>query len=380
MIKLCSKSDCTGCAACVNICSQRAISFILDHELFEQPVINHGLCRECHQCEQACPVINDIPQNSIPKVYAGFAKDTRIRTESSSGGLFSVFANDFIKNNGVVFGAAFDQNLHVRHISAMSEDELIPLRGSKYVQSDIAFSFRETKKYLQEKRPVFFTGTPCQIAGLYGFLGGKHENLFTCDLVCHGVPSPLFFKNYLLDIQRQKNITIDHVCFRKMDGWYVEMSFTRQKDIICPDFDMNYYLHAFLKSYSCRQSCYQCKFAKVPRVADISIADFWGIERDDDFRDNASKGVSLLLINNQKGQILFEKCQSELFYKIKSIDEALIENHNISNPSKKPVERDSFYTDYQTMSKQVFLKKYNLSLSSVVRAKIKIKKAFSLTR
>ena len=196
-MQICDENLCTGCAACVNICSNNAISMITDAKGFLRPIIDNNKCISCGLCAKKCPQNNDIVLNTQCNIYASMAKNDKIREDSSSGGIFSLLAEEVLKEGGAVFGAELKPDMRVCHTCVDNINELYKLRGSKYLQSDIGLVFRDIKEYLCSGKSVMFSGTPCQIDGLYKFLGNKPENLITIDLLCHGVPSCAVFKKYI---------------------------------------------------------------------------------------------------------------------------------------------------------------------------------------
>ena len=236
-------------------------------------------CVGCGLCEKRCPVLSPLSfDNAItPRAFALWSVPDR--TVSSSGGAFSAFARKILDNGGIVFGAAFDEKLRCHHIKVDKLEELPPLRGSKYVQSELDGVFLEVKDCLKNGQQVLFTGTPCQIAGLYAYLHKDYDNLLTLDLACHGTPSNAVFQSYLSKLRTLKKCKISSFEFRRRNGWGIAPSISDRGKLI-PIFDIeNLYMCAFEKAALFRQSCYICPFAKLPRVGDCSIADFWGIGR-----------------------------------------------------------------------------------------------------
>lgn len=342
MPQLADSMKCTGCAACANSCNHQAITMQPDAEGFLMPVVDGEKCVECKLCEKSCPVItvNECTNTVSPKTFAMWSNPDR--TVSSSGGAFSAFARVILAKGGVVFGAAFDKELNCRHTEAHTLEELAPLRGSKYVQSDNGTIYNAVKKYLKEDRWVLYTGTPCQIVGLYAFLRKSYDKLVTLDLACHGVPSNKIFQAYLkkLKIYRPGLAGLEGYEFRRRNGWGKAPSITVRSKLT-PIYDTDaLYMCAFDRAAIFRNCCYDCKYARMPRVGDCSIADFWGLGRyGKPFKHNVLKGVSLILVNNEKGEAIVSEMK-DVFIEERTLEEALIENHNLKSPSKKDSCRD----------------------------------------
>ena len=368
MPQLAEYKDCTGCSACANVCAHSAIIMKANQDGFLYPDIDDSLCVQCSLCEQVCPILKVIPTGNTetPKVFAMWHNQDR--TVSSSGGAFSALARNVLAQGGKVFGAAFDEDLNLRHISISSTDELSLLRGSKYVQSNIGSTLKEVKKLLIGGKPVLYCGTPCQIAGLKSFLRKPYSNLLTLDLVCHGVPSSKIFQSYLNKLQKELNIEkIQSYQFRHLEGWGFSPSVKveeKTKKLYGTD---NLYMEAFSASALFRESCYHCPFAKLPREGDCSIADFWGIGRHGiPFKYDVMKGVSLILVNNKQGEDAIKRLQDS-FVMERDLKEALIENHNINHPSVRHPYRDEIIKDFlnENTSLSQINNKYHLVDSSL---------------
>lgn len=309
-ISLIKEADCYGCGACYNKCPCNAIVMKANHEGFLFPEIDSEKCINCGLCLKACPVQTHAYKNSSsPECYAVLAKD-ELRLKSSSGAAFSLMAEYIFSQNGYVCGASFNSDYTaVEHIIVSNNEGLEKLRGSKYVQSNTLSVYAEIETLLKENKTVLFTGCPCQIAGLYSFLGKNYEKLYTADLVCHGVPSPKAYKKF---IQQFKNHgTIANVSFRdkRKFGWNVSATIEYENgEIDQKSRSQSSWMKSFLGLISLRKSCGHCQFAKIPRQGDITLADFWDIDKYKKSLDD-KKGTSLILVNNEKGQVLFDFIQ-----------------------------------------------------------------------
>lgn len=344
MIKLASKEKCTGCAACYNACGRNAISMAADEEGFLFPVIDGKQCVECGLCIKSCRVLSEKPNENTEKPKAFAVWSDADRTVSSSGGAFSAFSRLILVNKGLVFGAAFDERLQCQHKAVDNVEGLGQLRGSKYVQSFIGDTFKQVKEALRQDRCVLYCGTPCQIAGLKTYLRKDYDKLLLVDLACHGVPSQAVFDAYIAKISTRfagKGI-VDGFEFRRRDGWGKATSVSlggKFRSLFGKD---NLYMAAFDNSMTFRRSCYSCPFAKLPRVGDVTLADFWGLGRHGKpFKHNVMKGVSLVLVNNEKGERFMSQLGDGVFVEERTLDEALIENHNIQHPSTLNPQRDN---------------------------------------
>ena len=328
MIEIQNRGDCSGCAACAAACPRQAIEMNADQEGFLYPVINSAKCIDCGICDNMCQAKNMIKRKREPLAYACWNKNDSVRMCSSSGGVFYVLAEFIIAHGGVVFGAAFDEELMVRHVAVDSMDQVYRLQGSKYVQSIIGRTYIEAKKLLDEGRYVLFTGTPCQIDGLLHYLCHDYELLYTQDIICHGVPSPIVWKRYLnyQEQQYKKPLVREPLPSfrRKEEGWKrYSISLSFDKDIEYRKYHKeDCYMQAFLKNLSLRPSCYECHSKTKIRNSDITLADFWGIEHMlPEMFDN--KGTSLVLTNSEKGKHLFELLKSRLHWREVDFEEAV---------------------------------------------------------
>lgn len=337
--------DCCGCSTCFNICPVQAITMQEDREGFKYPKIDERSCINCGKCEKACPVLHaeTAGRTLHPAFYAVWNRQDEARLSSSSGGVFRVLAEDVLADGGVVYGAAFDVHNRLRHVRAESADALVPLTGSKYVQSEIGTAFCQVRADLKNGRRVLFTGTPCQVAGLYAFLGGDDANLLTADVLCHGVPSPAVFERYLESLGVGEKCRIE---FRNKDnGW-------KKYEVVVGDrvhetFRANAYMKGFLSNLYLRPSCASCRFVGCRRPGDLTLGDFWGAgnfrKRYDD-----DKGTSLVLLNSPKARSIFQTLQDKfsLAEQVPS-DSAVPFNPSLVHASKPDARRAAFFDDFE---------------------------------
>ena len=317
MIKITDKADCCGCGACVQCCPKQCITIHQDEEGFDYPVVNSDDCISCGLCEKVCPILNYGKSKKPLKVYAAKNINEEIRLKSSSGGIFTVLAQEVIRRGGVVFGVAFDKDWNVYHTYTENMDGLAAFRGSKYVQSKVGSSYKQVRSFLKDGRDVLFTGTSCQIAGLKRFLIKDYPSLLTVEILCHGVPSPKVWQRYLTEKKTQFQCRdICQVNFRnKKEGWaqyYFIIDFKNGAQYNTPFYEDTYF-KGFLNDLYLRPSCYSCKCKNGRSNSDLIIADYWNInEALPDYNDN--KGVSLVLVNSSKGLSIMNRLSAQIDY------------------------------------------------------------------
>ena len=363
---------CTGCAACAAICPTDAITMQSDQEGFLQPNVHSALCIDCDLCKKVCPVtraekivMHETPEQSprqLPVVWAAWNKDSEMRRQSSSGGVFTVLAENVLEKGGVVVGAAFDEQLVVRHCLVETKEDLHRLRGSKYIQSEISPRlYQEVQRLLNQGRHVLFAGTPCQVAGLRNYTQKSCENMYCCDIVCMGVPSSLLFHKYI-DWKNTQSESKIHSCgFRdKSFGWKSPRMTLGYKNGSFECVHQSAYYLAFLKRIALRFSCYACQFKGVTRGGDITLADFWGVAKRYPEYDTDDRGTSLVLVNSSKGQTWLDSCRSRLFCGPADIDTAIAGNPMLVRPAERPAERDTFYYDLDALAFKALIRKYQL--------------------
>lgn len=343
---------CTGCRACEQICPKSAISMVANNEGFLESSINYSRCIDCGLCRLVCPQ-NKAPELNTPlKVYAVRDIDDKEIRKSASGGAFVVAARNILSKGGIVVGAAYNNDMSVSHIIVNSLDDLQKLQSSKYVQSDTYHTFKKVREGLKKGTLVLYSGTPCQIAGLKGFLRKEYDNLYTMDLICHGVASPKLFSKYLSWLSHKLKCEIIDYNFRdKSIAWGLEYMIKvkhKSKAKARPSSLDPYYYH-FLKGDTYRECCYCCKYSQRDRIGDITIGDYWGIEKEHpDFY--SSKGVSCLLVNSKKGMRLWNMISKDFAFIESSFEKSAKANHNLKSPTLRPSIRDRIYNHIDEIS------------------------------
>lgn len=309
MIDILNKWECCGCEACSQVCPTSAITMEHDSEGFLYPKVNVELCVECGRCEGVCPVIHPAAPREAKRVYAAYSADDTLRAVSSSGGVFSLLATQILRDGGVVVGAHYNEKFEVEHVAIDDESKLAELRGSKYSQSRIGDIFVQVATALRSERKLLFVGTPCQVAGLKRYLGRDYENLYLADFICHGVPSPMVWSRYLEYYSAQNDVVIERLSHRdKSQGWRrYSFAFEGRKSGGAPFksvelFTSNLYSLGYLKDLYLRPSCYKCPTRAFGSGSDITVADFWSVEKL--FKDD-DKGCSMVIPFSQKGVELF---------------------------------------------------------------------------
>lgn len=355
MIEIVDKRKCTGCGACVNACPYDIIHFQEDEEGFVYPMVDAERCVNCHLCEKACPFLNEpaslsTNEMSFPQFYAGQLGNRRELMDVSSGGAFWAFVEAIIAQNGVVYGAIQRDVDNIFHFRAEDIEAAKQLRRSKYFQSDTAFTFRQVKKDLNSNRIVLYSGTGCQIAGLRSYLGKNFDNLYTCDVVCHGVPSRKVWKVYRKEKEKREGKIIDDLVFRdKSAGWsHNQYKITYQDGTIEKEDSTKQLFHAgYLSGLFYRPSCGCCRFATLSRCSDVTLADYW--KYTGQFHQSGHDlGVSLITVNTGKGLRLLELSSKYLLYEITSKELALSScRHLDEHPCENPQRADFFQSFYK---------------------------------
>lgn len=376
MISIINSKDCCGCTACVSICTHNAISMIPDSLGFLYPKVDVTKCVDCGLCDTVCQ-FNDKYDCSLnlvePIAYAARHKDISEVMKSRSGAVFVALSDRIIEKGGVVYGAGYQDHFRVVHKRAMTKNERDEFRGSKYVQSDLTGIFAEVKKDLKDGRKVLFSGTPCQTAGLNSFVGKKlRENLYLIDIVCHGVPSPYIWRDYLAYLERKKGSELIYVNFRDKTkyGWAAHTEsfiFKDEKKIDSRLYSQLFYSHLIL-----RHSCGVCHFTNLNRPSDITLADFWGWEKVDSTFNIDDKGCSLVLCNTQKGNDLFYAVIESM--NIIPVDLAQIIQPNLEHPTTIPLNRDYFEETYAKYGFKKTMKFFGFTINDTFISKVRIRK------
>lgn len=371
MLKVFSLGErCTGCAACFASCPHRAITMRENQEGFLFPHLNESLCVNCGKCDQSCPILKEVVDRQmpdsryVPEAFAVNNKDLGLRISSTSGGFFSELAKYCLDDGFYVCGAVFDENFNVRHIVTNKLEDLTRLKGSKYAQSDTTFIFPEVERLLKGGDKVLFCGTPCQVGGLRSFLGQDYESLALCSFICLGVGSPVAFRCYLKDIEEKYQAKIISFQFKNKDnGWHLFSSkaLLNNGNAYLADRYHDPYMTAFLRHKNIyRKSCYQCSFRKLPIVADIVMADFWGVEKlFPELDDNC--GTSAILISTPKGKELFRAIDNNLEVIKSDFQDVIAENMALFHNPVEKGDRVGFFAALREMPFEKAVRKFNLA-------------------
>lgn len=365
------KNRCCGCGACAVACPQACIRLVPDEEGFDYPVIDEANCTDCGRCLQVCGVQNEPCLHEVRQTYAAWHADAGIRAASTSGGAFSALADVTFVENGLVAGAAFTDDFKgVEHRLASSWQEAEAFRGSKYVQSQTQTCFAEIVKALDQGRNVLFTGTPCQVASLRR-LTGDPDNLKTCDIVCHGVPSPEVFRSYLEEAEQKNNSKVVSYEFReKHHGWnFPQVVVSFENGVVrrfIPWADS--FFHGFSLNVFLRPSCYRCPFAAGDRVGDLTLGDCWRVAASHPQYDD-NRGTSLLLVNTEKGREMVSQVADRLVSHEYDFELARKRNHTLYAPSTECSRRGAFFSNFRQHKKFGLAANEYLNLLFVMRKK-----------
>lgn len=363
MREIVDKNQCYGCGACEQVCPVGCISMQPDSRGFLYPIIDEEKCINCGKCQKHCIARQGESDDSLEQVcYIGVHKNEDIWMNSASGGAFSAIVEALNCENLIVFGAAYTEKNEVWHIHINGIEELAKLRKSKYVQSRLGEAYKDVQEFLQEGKRVVFSGTPCQIAGLYSVLGKDYENLYTLDLICTGVTSPLLLSKNMSMLEKKYKGSIRGVDMRykvqTKDGWNIgdtEIVFEDGRRL--RNKDTRLYRHVYGQKLAYRDSCYHCRYAKSSRGADITIGDWWGnIGQLSDIKEH--KGISLMLFNSKKGKELIPVLKEKMYMSEMDFELAQKDNPTLNSPTKKEVRYERFWHDFDRIRDERLFKKY----------------------
>lgn len=368
--------NCTGCGACVQRCPKQCISWATKEFDFRYPRVDEATCINCGLCEKVCPIDKELKVPTAQKAYAAVHKDSSVLEKSTSGGAFTALADTIFSQGGVVYGAAMLNDMQVKHIRTENRTAFAELRSSKYLQSDTGTTYQMVEQDLKQGKVVLYSGTPCQIDGLKCFLRKEYENLYTADIVCHGVGSQAYFDRYM-EFAKERYGKIKALRFRSKEyaGWscgggvVVVGTSNSEKKIPYRDFD-NYYYSYFLSGDIYRKCCYSCKYANTKRVGDFSLGDYWGVEALN-LPLQTENGCSLLLVNNERAKKLLETVV-DLDKVETTIEQAAHCNKQLNEPSRLPESRQKRIEEYVSMNGQQIQKMYlKTHRKTVVKGKMK---------
>jgi len=361
MQSVCSAEKCVGCAACSDVCPIQCISMQFDLEGFLISVIYEENCIDCGKCVKVCPAVNiAIGSNGNFDGYMCWNKDTIARIESSSGGVFSCIADYVLEQYGIVYGAAFDDKFNLKHIRISSKRELPQLRGSKYIGSNLSGVYKSVKSDLEDGRYVLFSGTPCQNNALKNYLSKDYEKLITCDFVCHGVGSTKYFNDCLNYLKRKYDSNIKNISFRKKYYGYLkptfEIRFTNEK--VYKEFNyLSIFGYFFANTICNRLACGSCKNATSKRYSDFTMADYGCPDIYQQSLREIKKGISNLLVNTDKGRMIFEQLNNNLVYVDRERDFIISSSPRLQMKTSVSEERTSFFDNYLSLDFDEFLAK-----------------------
>ena len=372
-----NRADCTGCYACYNVCPVQAVSMVEDNEGFRYPKVSGSSCIKCGACNRVCPVLNPPQMAEVggkPAAYASINDIESVRQGSSSGGIFHALAENVLQEGGIIFGAGFDDNWEVSHQSAETEEELAALQVSKYLQSRAENVYQRVQQELTVGRKVLFSGTPCQCAALRNYLRRDDENLLLVDFICHGVPSPAVWREYLA--KRTCGKEIQEISFRNKklswESFSLAIFFKNTNKYLTNDLYTDLYLRGFLQNLYLRPSCHECHFCSQNRPTDITLADFWGVSEElPEAYDG--KGTSLVIIHSDKGQTVFSQLKVRK-WKVE-FEKAVKHNPAMLSPAIPSAKREAFF-------RELILGRYDIMklLYDYARPSLKVRVKFALKK
>lgn len=356
--------NCTGCCACVDVCPTNAISNLIGSDGFTYTTIENDKCVKCGKCYSICPIENLNKNNSDQYLYAAYSKQTSVRNSGSSGGIFELIASYCIDNGYYVCGAAFDNNI-LKHRLINKKEDLYPLLKSKYVQSSTNGIYKKIFELLKSGEKVFFCGTPCQVSALKNIVPDRYyENLLLADIICHGVPSQKVFDMYIETLEKKYDGSVFDFSFRIKDNKYkhahgYSFKLKNGKKVIVKNgiYTQSTFYNAFKKYLIFRESCYNCKYSTLNRTSDITLADFWGIEKYE-FSGNVDDGVSMIITNSNKGLTIFNEIKHLTIYEEFPLQYGIDSNYCLTHSTVKPNNRDEIIKDLSTKGYEYTANKY----------------------
>lgn len=381
MVRITDKKDCSGCHACVSVCARHSITMQEDNEGFLYPKVDTNTCTDCGLCEKVCPVLNQSESHEPLTVFAAFNSNEEIRMKSSSGGIFTLLAETILDKGGVVFGARFDKDWEVVHDYTEIKEGLAAFRGSKYVQSRIGDTFKQAEQFLKQGRLVLYSGTPCQIAGLKKFLRKEYDNLLVIECVCHSVPSPGIWRQYLSSFTSKRKCEVANICnlnFRdKITGWEgysVSMDFTDGTRYVS-NREQDLWMKGFIGGLYTRPSCSHCPVKAKKSYADITIGDLWGNRMLlPEVEDN--KGICVIIVHTDIGNTILDGLNVQVM-KTFTLEEVASKNPAICYPFGRNKDSTDFYFRIQKgvdvikviedMTKSPYIVKLPQLISRIVR-------------
>lgn len=376
-MEICKKEECTACSACINICPKSAIRLIPDKLNRTIALIDDKLCINCGLCVKSCPNNLNLSYRYPKRCYAAWSRHGKTQKHAASGGVATEFYNYAIQNDGICAGVKYTDSFELEYEIARDETSLHDYMGSQYVQANVGDIYRRVKTCLRQGKMAVFVGTPCQVAGLKAFLGEEYDNLITVDIVCHGVPPFQYLKEYMG--QKTSNLATK-ASFRGINNFF--LTFYKDDTVLYKkSAKEDEYFIAFLDALTYRSNCYFCRYARPERVSDITIGDFWGLDRNS-LKIKCTGRISCVLINTEKGEGFWEKVSSQLEFEERKIEEALSYNGQLTHPSQIHQERNWFEEKYLTegFAKAVMTKSvrdkiisYKMSRTIPARAIRKIK-------
>lgn len=360
MIQIKNKEECCGCGACNSICPTNSIIMKQDREGFYYPKVMQEQCILCNLCEEVCPILNaegNVNDKSDPKAFACYYLNEKIRSESTSGGVFSAIAEYFLEQlKGTVYGVRFNDDYTVSYTSVDNVKELKKIRGSKYIQCRTDNVYKEIKRKLDKKEYILFSGLPCQVQGLKSYLKKSYSSLYTIDMACFGIASPVIWNNYLDAFHKREKIST--IVFKdKKIGWKQWcVKFVENEKERYYFNKTNSYMNSYLQRINVRPSCFECSFKGIKRNCDFTIADCWGIG-EQNLTLNDDKGLSAVLIHSERARLIWNMIQDKMAFQEYPARELMKGNWALEHTPKKNPEREKFFDEIENKDfKNVFIK------------------------